>query len=52
MNNETSKTIYDELSRTLTDYECGESDGSDLYEILTKIQSRWEDTITNGGETK
>ena len=40
--------IYDEMCRLLTDYE----DGSDmvteheLYDMLVKIQRRWEDTIT------
>lgn len=38
--------IYDELSRVLTDFENGEADETDLYEMLTIIQIRWEDTIT------
>ena len=38
--------IYDELSRVLTNYECGEYSEKDLYEMLVKIQNRWEDTIT------
>lgn len=51
---ETKKTIYDELSRVLTDYEHPEDmeDYNDidweeeLYTMLVKIQNRWEDTIT------
>ena len=38
--------IYDELSRVLTNYECGEYGETDLYNMLVKIQNRWEDTIT------
>ena len=44
----TKESIYDEMCRLLTDYE----DGSDmvteheLYDMLVKIQRRWEDTIT------
>lgn len=49
---ETKKDIYDELSRVLTDYENRASIFEDidweveLYEMLVKIQNRWEDTIT------
>lgn len=41
--------IYDELCRVLTDYEGnGTPEGAvaDLYDMLVKIQNRWEDTIT------
>lgn len=38
--------IYDELSRVLTDFENGEASEIDLYNMLTIIQIRWEDTIT------
>lgn len=38
--------IYDELSRVLTDFENGEANETDLYNMLTIIQIRWEDTIT------
>ena len=38
--------IYDELSRVLTDFENGEANEADLYNMLTIIQIRWEDTIT------
>lgn len=41
--------IYDELSRVLTDYENGEANGVDLYDMLCTIQNRWEDTITAEG---
>ena len=47
---ETKQTIYDELSRILTDYEHFQMDVQDscqmLYDVLVKIQKRWEDTIT------
>lgn len=49
---ETKRDIYDELSRVLTDYENREDIFEDidweaeLYEMLVKIQNRWEDTIT------
>ena len=37
--------IYDELSRVLTDFENGEANKIDLYNMLMIIQIRWEDTI-------
>lgn len=40
------KKIYDELSRVLTDFENGEANEIDLYNMLIIIQIRWEDTIT------
>lgn len=40
------KALYDELSHVLTDYEEDRADASDLYDMLVKIQNRWEDTIT------
>lgn len=40
------QSIYDELSRVLTDYENGEANCIDLYDMLCTIQNRWEDTIT------
>lgn len=49
---ETKGDIYEELSRVLTDYEHREDIFEDvdweveLYEMLVKIQNRWEDTIT------
>jgi hypothetical protein len=43
---ETKRTIYDELCRVLTDYEEKSADSKDLYEMLVKIQNRWEDVIT------
>ena len=39
--------IYDELSRVLTDFENGEANEIDLYNMLTIIQIRWEDIITS-----
>lgn len=38
--------IYDEMCRVLTDYETGDADETNLYEMLVKIQNRWEDVIT------
>lgn len=43
--NEKAK-IYDELSRVLTEYENGDCGPWDLYDMLVKIQNRWEDVIT------
>ena len=51
---ETKNDIYNELVKLLTDYENVEDvenyDNIDweaeLYEMLVKIQNRWEDTIT------
>ena len=48
---ETKQTIYDEMCRVLTDYETPNSEeerttADDLYRMLVKIQTRWEDTIT------
>ena len=48
--NREREAIYDEISRTLTNYELSEKDdrptAEDLYLLLVKIQNRWEDTIT------
>ena len=44
--NETKKTIYDEISRVLTEYEEGEVSADNLYETLVKVQNNWEDVIT------
>ena len=48
--NREREAIYDEISRTLTNYELSEKDNrptaEDLYLLLVKIQNRWEDTIT------
>jgi hypothetical protein len=40
--------IYDEMCRLLTDYENGSDMVTEyeLYDMLVKIQRRWEDTIT------
>ena len=51
---ETKKDIYNELVKLLTEYEHPEDDKdyddreweAELYEMLVKIQNRWEDTIT------
>lgn len=51
---QTKRDIYEELSALLTNYEHPEDyedyDDMDweaaLYEMLVKIQNRWEDTIT------
>ena len=41
------EAIYDEICAVLTRYEEFDDDESDLlYEMLVKIQNRWEDTIT------
>ena len=50
----TKKDIYNELVKLLTDYEnpIDVEDYNDidweteLYDMLVKIQNRWEDTIT------
>lgn len=36
------KEIYDRLSKVLTDYEDGEVDERDLYDMLVEIQNKWE----------
>jgi len=43
---ETRKSIYDKMSKVLTDYENGEEDACGLYEMLCTIQNHWEDIIT------
>jgi len=47
---ETKQSIYNELSRTLTEHEGNphlpSEDAEDLYNMLVKIQNHWEDTIT------
>ena len=44
--------IYNEICRTLTDYENPEEGldcvtESDLYSLLVKIQNNWEEIINN-----
>lgn len=46
MTNNKRDEIYDRLSAVLTDYEMGEANAKDLYEMLTEIQNCWEDVIT------
>ena len=47
INMETKQMIYDELCAVLTRYEESDDDESELlYEMLVKIQNRWEDVIT------
>ena len=43
--------IYDEISATLTDYEEGFAGETELYNMLVKVQNRWEDTITACNES-
>lgn len=51
---QTKRDIYDELTRLLTEYEWPDDSEdyierdweAELYEMLVKIQNRWEDTIT------
>ena len=38
--------IYDEISKTLTDYVEGILTAQDLYEMLVKVQNNWEAVIT------
>jgi hypothetical protein len=40
--------IYDEMCKLLTDYENGSDMVTEyeLYDMLVKIQKRWEDVIT------
>ena len=41
------KMIYDKLSRVLTDYEHGNADEKDLYDMLVELQNNWSE-ITRG----
>lgn len=43
---ETKKSIYDQLSRVLTDWENQNAVDDDLYSMLVKIQRLWETVIT------
>ena len=43
---ENKAKIYDEMCKVLTDYETGDANETNLYEMLVKIQNRWEDVIT------
>ena len=43
--------IYDMICRVLTDYEEGNANAEDLYNVLVKVQNRWEDVITAQDET-
>lgn len=45
---ETKKTIYDELSKVLTDFENMDANEEDLYNMLVKIQNNWE--VVSGEE--
>ena len=38
--------IYNELVKTLTEYEEGKATEDDLYNILVDIQNSWENVIT------
>lgn len=38
--------IYDDLSRTLTEYEERKIGEEELYNMLVKIQNNWETVIT------
>ena len=42
----TKQELYDELSKTLTNYENHTANETDLYEMLVKIQNHWETVIT------
>lgn len=42
----TKESLYDELSRTLTDYENNKINDIGLYDMLVKIQNNWETVIT------
>ncbi len=44
----TKESIYNEMCRLLTDYENGSDMVTEyeLYDMLVKIQRRWEDVIT------
>lgn len=48
----TKRSIYNEICRTLTDYEqqedtiTGPVDAEEFYSLLVKIQNNWEDVIT------
>lgn len=49
--NLSKSNIYDEISATLTDYEEGFAGETELYNMLVKVQNRWEDTITACNES-
>ena len=34
--------VYDEFCHVLTDYETGDADAEDLYEMMCKIQNMWD----------
>ncbi len=38
--------LYDMICRVLTDYEEGNANAEDLYDVLVEVQNRWEDVIT------
>ena len=51
-----NRLLYDEMCRVLTDYEGNGSDEgattADLYDMLVKIQNRWEYLITSSTGTR
>ena len=50
MNKMEKDRIYDEMCRTLTDYEhepmSAENAVNDFYDILVKIQNNWEELVS------
>lgn len=42
----TKQSIYDEISRVLTEWETQEAVDDDLYNTLVKVQRYWETVIT------
>lgn len=49
------RDLYDELSRVITNYEVPESEEErttteEMYAMLVKIQSRWDDIIASDSE--
>lgn len=43
---DTRESIYDEISKVLTDYEEGQATEKDLYNTLVRVQGEWENIIT------
>lgn len=43
-------SAYDEISRTLTNYEDGTDDEQDLYELLVWLQNNWHIITHQKGE--
>lgn len=38
--------LYNEISKTLTNFECGKDKVNELYSLLVKVQNNWDGVIT------